>query len=294
MNRVIGAGFSVGLVWIVLASSKRVSRLLERVPNSVIRGIQLGLAFTLALSGAEMVSQNFLLAVPLMVVAFLLLRSRVLPSSIFLVLSGFVYAVGSGDLDLSAISVRLTLPSLHLFTVDDLYYGFAYAGFAQLFLTLTNAVVATISLVHDLFPNRKDVTPRNLIANMATMNVVTPFIGGMPLCHGSGGLAAQYLFGARTGGAILMEGVIEVVLGLFFSSSLLAIFTTFPLPIVGVMLLLTSLELGRLSFKVSGDTEVLVMLATAIISTTFNIAAGFICGLLLYFGLQKGIIKIPE
>jgi SulP family sulfate permease len=129
---------------------------------------------------------------------------------------------------------------------------------------------------------------------MAIMNVTTPFIGGMPLCHGSGGLAAQYLFGTRTRGAILIEGLIELALGLFFSQSLLAIFTSFPLFILGVMLLLTSLELGRLSIKIKGDADTRIILFTAIISTTFNVAAGFIAGLLLYIGLKKRIIKVPD
>jgi predicted benzoate:H+ symporter BenE len=292
VNRVLGAGFSVGLVWVVLAFSKRFSRLLRRVPNGVVRGIQLGLAFTLALAGAEMIMVNALYAAPLMVVAFLLLRSRILPSSIFLLIFGFIFAVTSGSLNLSDISVGFSLPSLYLFTLDDMFYGFIYAGFAQLFLTLTNAVVATVALVHDLFPERRDVTPRNLIANMGAMNLVTPFIGGMPLCHGAGGLAAQYLFGARTGGAILLEGLIEVSLGLFFGGSLLTIFASFPLFVVGVMLLFASLELGRVSFKVE-EEEFIVMLFTALISTAFNIAVGFAAGLLLYAALEKEIIKMP-
>lgn len=291
VNRVLGAGFSVGLIWIVLAFSKRLSNLLECVPKSVVRGIQLGLAFTLALAGGELIYPNALYAAPLVVAAFLLLRGRFLPSSILLILFGFIFAVVSGSLNLSDISVGFSLPSFFLFTLDDVFYGFIYAGFAQLFLTLTNAVVATVALIHSLFPDQRDVTPRNLIANMGAMNLMSPFIGGMPLCHGAGGLAAQYLFGARTGGAILMEGLLEVSLALFFSGSLLTIFTSFPLFVVGVMLLLASLELGRVSFKVEEEKEVLVILFTALISTAFNIAVGFIAGLLLYVGLKKGIIK---
>ena len=74
-----------------------------------------------------------------------------------------------------------------------------------------------MALVHELFPDRKDVTAKNLIKNMGAMNITIPFIGGMPLCHGAGGLSAQYLFGARTDSAILMEGILEICLGMFFS-----------------------------------------------------------------------------
>ena len=292
MNRVLGAGFSVGIVWVIISFSTRLSNLLEKIPNSLVRGIQLGLAFTLAMAATEMINQNIMFSAVLIMVAFLLLKNRYIPSSIFLVLFGFIYSVVIGSLNLSEVAIGFSLPSISLFTLDDMVYGFIYAGFAQLFLTLTNAVVATVALIHDLFPNRKDVTPRNLLQNMGAMNMTIPFIGGMPLCHGAGGLAAQYLFGARTGGAILMEGLLEISLGLFFSESLVTIFTSFPMFVVGVMLLMTSFELGRVSFKVEGEKNIFTMLVTATLSTVFNIAIGFLGGLLTYIALEKEIIKI--
>jgi predicted benzoate:H+ symporter BenE len=291
-NTVLGAGFSVGLVWVLLSFSRTLSGLLEKVPKGVTRGIQLGLAFTLALAGAEMIQPNLLLAIPLIIVTFLLLRNKFLPAAIFLILIGFIYALGTGNLSLSQINVGFSFPELTLFSFNDMFYGFIYAGLAQLFLTLTNAVVATIALVHDLFPDRKDVTTRNLIKNMGVMNITTPFIGGMPLCHGAGGLSAQYLFGARTGGAILMEGLVEISLGLFFSQSLLNIFTSFPLFVIGVMLLLTSFELGKISLKVQGKTEIYVTVVTALLATVFNMAVGFIGGLILQYAIEKKIIQI--
>jgi predicted benzoate:H+ symporter BenE len=294
MNRVLGAGFSVGLVWVLISFSTRLSNLFEKIPNSLVRGIQLGLAFTLAIAATEMINQNIMLSAVLIITAFLLLKNRFIPSSIFLVLFGIIYGVVLGSLSLSKVTVGFSLPKISLFSLDDMVYGFMYAGFAQLFLTLTNAVVATVALIHDLFPDRKDVTSRNLIQNMGAMNVVMPFIGGMPLCHGAGGLAAQYLFGARTGGAILMEGVLEIILGLFFSNSLVMIFTSFPLFVVGVMLLMTSFELGRVSLKIEGRKDTFVMVVTAILSTVFNIAIGFLGGLLTYIVLEKEIISIDS
>lgn len=293
MNRVLGAGFSVGLVWMFLSFSKRLTGLLEKVPKGVVRGIQLGLAFTLAFAGAEMIHLDFLMAIPLIIVAFLLLRNRFLPAAIFLILFGFIYAIATGTFSLNQINVGFSLPELTLFNLNDTIYGFIYAGLAQLFLTLTNAVVATVALVHDLFPDKKDVTHRNLIKNMGAMNITTPFIGGIPLCHGAGGLSAQYFFGARTGGAILMEGIIEITLGLFFSQSLLNIFTAFPLFVVGVMLLMTSFELGKISLKIKGKHEIFVTVVTALLATVFNMAVGFIGGLVLYFAIEKKLIKIP-
>jgi hypothetical protein len=244
------------------------------------------------MTGAEMVTQDIQITIILMAIALLLLQNKFLPSSIFLVLFGFFYSIATRSLSINDISFNFSLPQLSLFTLNDMIYGFIYAGFAQLFLTLTNAVVATITLIHDLFPGREDVTPQTLIQNMGAMNVITPFIGGMPLCHGAGGLAAQYLFGARTGGAILMEGLLEVSLGLFFSDSLLAIFTSYPSFIVGIMLILTSMELGKVVFNRIEKVDVSVLLFTAIISTAFNIAFGFFFGLLLYLAIKRKLIKL--
>jgi predicted benzoate:H+ symporter BenE len=291
-NTVLGAGFSVGLVWVLLSFSKRLSGLLKKVPKGVTRGIQLGLAFTLALAGAEMIQSDFLIAIPLIILAFLLLRNRFLPAAIFLILFGFIFAIATGNLSFSEINVSFSLPEITLFSLNDMFYGFIYAGIAQLFLTLTNAVVATVALVHDLFPDRTDVTARNLIKNMGVMNITTPFIGGMPLCHGAGGLSAQYLFGARTGGAILMEGILELSLGLFFSQSLVNIFTAFPLFVVGIMLLMTSFELGKISLKIQGKNEIYVTVVTALLATVFNMAVGFIGGLVLYVALERKIIQL--
>jgi predicted benzoate:H+ symporter BenE len=291
--QVLGAGFSLGVLWIVLSLSQRLSELLMRVPKPVVRGIQLGLAISLALTGGELMNQQLPLALIFLFLGLLLLRNRHLPSSIFLVLFGFLYSIFTGNLDIHNIQLGVSLPSLHLFSLDDFFYGFIYAGFAQMFLTLTNAVIATVSLIHELFPERRDVTPKNLIMNMGFMNLLTPFIGGMPLCHGAGGLAAQYMFGARTGGAILMEGLIEVSLGLFFSRSIQDIFIAFPEFITGVMLIMASVELGRIAFKVEGMRTAIVLF-TALVSAVFNIAIGFIAGLILYYAVEKKIINLGE
>jgi MFS superfamily sulfate permease-like transporter len=293
VTQVLGAGFGLGVIWVVLSISQSLSDLLMKVPKPVVRGIQLGLAISLALTGAELMKPQLILSLIFLGLGFLMLRNRYMPGSIFLVLFGFVYSIYTGSLDLSSVNLGLSFPSLHFFSFEDILYGFLYAGFAQMFLTLTNAVIATVSLVHELFPDREDVTPKNLIMNMGIMNVTTPFIGGMPLCHGAGGLAAQYMFGARTGGAILMEGLLEVGLGLFFSNSIQALFTAFPGFITGVMLLMASIELGKISFKVE-DMNTSIVLFTGLVSAVFNIAIGFCAGLLLQYAVENKIVSLGE
>jgi hypothetical protein len=90
-----------------------------------------------------------------------------------------------------------------------------------------------------------------------------------------------------------MEGLIEVSLGLFFSDSIQQIFTSFPGFITGVMLLMASLELGRVAFKIEG-LNISIFFFTALVSAVFNIAIGFTFGLILYFAIKKEIIRLGD
>ena len=122
---------------------------------------------------------------------------------------------------------------------------------------------------------------------MGYINLLSPFIGGIPLCHGSGGLAAQYAFGARTGGSMILEGLIEIVLGVFFSNLLLNVFTAFFISIFGAMLLYTAYLLARVSFKEFKMKEfILIVIPTALLSFFINLPIGFGIGLLIYIVLK--------
>ena len=70
----------------------------------------------------------------------------------------------------------------------------------------------------------------------AAMNLVMPLFGGVPSCHGSGGIAGHYAFGARTGGSVVIYGAIFLVLGLFFGGAFAQVIQAFPKPTLGVLL----------------------------------------------------------
>ncbi|MFX0147042.1 MAG: molybdate transporter family protein, partial [Candidatus Hodarchaeota archaeon] len=123
-----------------------------------------------------------------------------------------------------------------------------------------------------------------------------PFLGGIPLCHGSGGLAAQYAFGARTGGSMILEGIIEIILGLFFSDTLLLIFSKFPSAIFGAMLLYTAYLLVNISYKNYTKKTFIIILISGLICFifyfiigSFSITLGFFTALALYFLFSKKI-----
>ena len=67
------------------------------------------------------------------------------------------------------------------------------AGFAQIPLTATNAVISTSSLIKKYWPD-KVVKESRLSLNMGIMNLILPFFGSMPLCHGAGGMAGLLFY----------------------------------------------------------------------------------------------------
>lgn len=65
----------------------------------------------------------------------------------------------------------------------------------------------------------------------------------MPVCHGSGGLAAQYRFGARSGASVIFLGALKLVIGIFFGESLVGLLKRFPSSMLGIMVIAAGLEL---------------------------------------------------
>ena len=188
-------------------------------------------------------------------------------------------------------SPEIHFPPITKFNIKDVWRTLLLAGFAQVPLTAVNAVIATSLLIRDYWPE-KYVSEQKLSLNMGIMNVISPFFGGMPLCHGAGGLAGQYYFGARTGGANIIEGVIEVLMGLFLSTSIAFLFTAFPIAIIGSMLFIIGIELIKFAKSIETNHDLLVIIITVLISILTNMALGFISGLIFYYFIKLTFLKI--
>lgn len=109
------------------------------------------------------------------------------------------------------------------------------------------------------------------------------FFSGMPLCQGAGGLAGQYYFGARTGGANILEGAIEIALGLFLAGSIASLFLAFPQAIVGGMMLMVGVELFKFGRGLKRDRGLVTVAVTVLGSVAVNMALGFVAGLLVHY-----------
>jgi MFS superfamily sulfate permease-like transporter len=122
---------------------------------------------------------------------------------------------------------------------------------------------------------------------MGIMNLILPFFGGMPLCHGAGGLAGQYYFGARTGGANIIEGLIEIAMGLFLAGSIAGLFSVFPVAIIGAMMFLVGVELVKFARGIHWDRDIIPMGTTLIVSLLTNMAYGFLSGFVVYYLIKS-------
>jgi len=293
---VISTGFGTGIIWTILGFTKILEKIVKKVPTVTVRGIQLGLGLILGWTAFLLLSSNIILGLISIAIIILLINNKRIPSAVILVLLGVILLFFTDTINFSDIKFNLPTFNFMLINWGNLLFGMLIAGIAQLFLTLTNVMIATISLVKDLFPEKKDdITSSSLAVNMGIMNLFSPFLGGIPLCHGSGGLAAQYAFGARTGGSMILEGILEIILGLFFSETLFIFFSSFPQAILGAMLLYTAFLLSKISFKDFSLKTIPIIIGSALVSFIFHLVGffsilfGFLTGLFLYLILKKWI-----
>jgi len=283
-SRIYATGFATGIIWLILAFSGLIHKIAAITPRSVVRGIQVALGIMLAIEGFEMVSTGWVLGIVSIFIVIFLRQNKYAPAAIVLMVLGITVIGFRGEFP-DEIDIGFTLPSITSFGLSDIWRGLVLAGFAQVALTASNAIIATSATIKQYFPGRP-VSEKKLALNTGIMNTTVPFMGGMPMCHGVGGLAGQYYFGARTGGTNIMEGLIEIGLGLFLAGSIADLFAVFPESILGAMLLLVGIQLT----KFAGDIkirEIPMMALTAGLSLLTNMAIGFVSAIAVYQALSR-------
>jgi len=243
-----GAGLAIGCVMLLLAATGLLDWLARVIPKCVVRGIQLGLGLQLATVALGKFVQadglpGYALAAVAFVITLLLLGNRRFPAALPVVILGFVYAVVLNlDRAQLAHSFGFRLPGLHVPRQSDILTGFLILALPQIPLSLGNSVLATKQLAQDLFPGC-GVTIRKIGLTYALMNLINPWFGGVPTCHGSGGMAGHFAFGGRTGGSVILYGSILLAFGLFFGTGFDQVAKAFPLPMLGIILLFEALAL---------------------------------------------------
>jgi len=279
-SMVYASGFAMGVIWLVFAATNLIGWIARVTPRSVIYGIQITLGILLAVEAIKMLVTWWALGLVSILIVLALRQSRYAPAAIVLVVLGVAIVLVNGKLG-QVSPPALRLPPLTTFSLEQVWQTLLLAGFAQIPLTVTNATIATAALIKTYWPDNP-VSERRLALNQGVMNLTVPFLGGMPMCHGAGGLAGQYYFGARTGGTNIIEGAIEISLGLFFASSVAGLFRVFPSAIIGAMMFLVGLELVKFARNLRPSKDLLPAGVTVVVSLLTNMAVGFAAGLAVY------------
>jgi len=276
-SMVQASAFGMGVAWIIFAVTGIVGWIAKITPPSVIRGIQAALGIMLAIEAAKLLLTGWLLGIISILVVIVLRNNRYAPAGVVLMALGMaVIYVKGGFQDIAAPA--FSIPPVNSVSLDEAWDTMVIAGFAQIPLTITNATIATAALIAAYWPGRQ-VTVRNLSWNQGIMNMAAAFFGGMPMCHGAGGLAGQYYFGARTGGANIIEGLLEISLGLFLSASIAGLFSVFPAAVIGAMMLMVGIELVMFTVETKTRLDVIPLAVTVIVSLSTNMALGFLAGI---------------
>lgn len=168
----------------------------------------------------------------------------------------------------------------------DWKVGFIEGAIPQIPLSILNSVIAVCKLSGDLFPG-KEMSATSVSVSVGAMNLVSCWFGAMPMCHGAGGLAGQYKFGARTGWSIAFLGLGKLMVGLVFGNSFVRILREYPIGILGVLLMFAGIELAMAARDMNSKEEAFVMLVCAAVSLTGSSAAlGFGVGIVVFLLLK--------
>jgi hypothetical protein len=290
------SGLTTGLFWLLIGLTGTINVVAKLATKPVVRGIMFGLGMSFVVEGIHRMVAAPLLAGIALTITFVLLSNPKIPAMFVLLLIGVVAAAISNPAlltELSQISIGFRLPEfgMHQMHWDDVVTGTLLFTLPQIPLTLGNAVVAIAAENNDLFPDRP-VTERTMCISQGIMNLISPLFGGVPMCHGAGGMAGHVRFGARTGGSLVILGGIVIAVAVFFSQSVAVIFKMFPPAILGVILFLAGAELAVTVRDIGNKkSEFYVMIVVAGFAM-WHMGVAFVVGVILDNALRREWIRI--
>ena len=293
---VYAAGLASGVIWLLLGLTGTAQKVTKLVARPVVVGIILGLGFGFMLNGVKMMADSWWVGGFALGGTLLLLGSQRVPAMFLLLIFGAVCGVIVDPTlaeQLAGLSIEPRMPTFALDGIgwNDVLIGTVFLALPQVPLTLGNAIIAITEENNQLFPDRP-VTVQRVAMSTGLMNLGSAALGGIPMCHGAGGMAGHVRFGARTGGAPIILGVILVLLALFFSNSLGTLLRIFPPAILGVILFLTGAQLALGACDLSKDKgERFATVITAALAI-WNVGIAFVVGSAVCLVARRGWLKL--
>lgn len=276
----------------LLSASGLAGWLAARFPLVLVRGIQAAVALLLAKAAIELAERgnweglpaiapaaSLALAVVACVLLFTTRRTSRLPGTLVVLAAGIVVGLAVGGvpsgIHLGPEAVTVSLPDSEAFAT-----ALTALVIAQLPLTFGNSIVATADAERAYFGARaRRVRPNRLAASIGTWNLAAGLAGGLPMCHGAGGVTAHYKLGARTAGATLSAGVLFCVLGLALGDSLPALLQILAPGALAGMLLYVAIQHALLAASLERTADRVIAAGVgAVTIASGNLAIGFAAG----------------
>lgn len=306
-QEVQAAGLLMAVVLLLIGLTGVITRVARLIPRSAIRGVQAATGTLLAMQGVRFITGQagfkagtdpfsdillrplwgvawpcVLIGVVFAVGIMLLLRNKQFPAGLVAVVGGMLLGLAFGGAELLSLAeVGLYFPTLLPYGLpswDALGFALLAMVLPQAPMTVGNAVVAYADLSQLYFPKAERCTPRAVCLSMAGANVLGFLFGGMPMCHGAGGLAAHYQFGARTAGSNLIIGGIFLALTLFLGPYTLNVVQLIPAPVLGALLFFAGLQLCLAVADMNDRKSLFIIFSMVACTLAMNLAVAFAVG----------------
>lgn len=267
-----------------------VEKLKDRIPPYLIQGIQLSLGLMLMRRGIEIlfpVLPSFWTLPNLSLVmgcVLSLILGRAVNFSFLGVLAALGVVLGLTRIAPDQIPAKIVDSKVSLERILVLVVP-------QLLLTGTNSVLSTYDVAHRYFGTQaKRVTLRSLLTSIGLGNCLVAVMGGLPFCHGSGGVTAHVRGGSD-------HWLSNFVMGFFLLGlSVFQIYGThiglqYPPFLLGVMLLIVGgyhALLAKPSWNEASLRPTLVAMG-AVSLFTYNLLLGLAVGLAVHFGMSRWV-----
>ncbi|KAF1363318.1 hypothetical protein EJ07DRAFT_104533 [Lizonia empirigonia] len=239
-------------------------------PIPVVKGIQVGAGLSLCLSaGTSMLKplewtgpwwgDNLLWAIAAVLLLLVTFAYPKLPYALIVFTIGIILSA-MGPANANPTKPSTSIPVLHP-SARDFWHATSTASLGQLPLTILNSVIAASALASDLLPSPPYPTAPSVTSlgiSVAAINLIGCWFGAMPACHGSGGLAGQYRFGARSGSSIIVLGLTKFLLGIIAfwkGEHIVVLLAGIPKALLGVLVLAAGVELAKVGESVNTDAR---------------------------------------
>lgn len=315
-SQIFASSLLMGLFLLIVGLTGAIEFIRKITPKAAIRGVQLstgallisgGVKFIMGTSTFQLLQQaaepylmiqsvgplpvGMIIGVAGALATFLLIDNKRFPGGLVVVVAGFITGLVLGvGMDVGTDALGFYLPQFLPQGIPgqaDFTFALFVLVLPQLPMTLGNAVLAYTDLSKEYFGRQSvKVSNRNVCVSMALANFLSFCFGGIPMCHGAGGLAAHYRFGARTAGSNLMIGSLFLVLALVLGDHIVTFLNLLPMAVLGVLLVFAGAQLTLTIMDLNTRKEYFV--ATIILGITLasNLAVGFIAGMIIARLLQ--------